>query len=167
MTTVVQPNLVQEGEQPSPADGEILEQDAVNVDQERDEEELPERAGDIEEAEMMVHPFNTPIQVMGLCQKLKASLRAEIVHVLKSLEGTVIRLSLRAEESLLDFLAREDDVPEVWEELVSEEDRATLLPFGVDVGPVMKEGRAAIVCVSLKPSYIDALMDSQALTAAD
>ena len=149
MTTVVQPNLVQEGEQPSPADGEILEQDAVNVDQERDEEELPERAGDIEEAEMMVHPFNTPIQVMGLCQKLKASLRAEIVHVLKSLEGTVIRLSLRAEESLLDFLAREDDVSEVWEGLVSEEDRATLLPFGVDVGPCHEGGKGSYcVCVT-------------------
>ena len=167
MTTVVQPNLVQELEQPSLADVETLEQDAVGVDQDGDEQELPERTGDVEEAEMVVHPFNTPIQVMGLCQKLKASLRAEIAHVLKSLEGTVIRLSLRAEESLLDFLTREDEVSEVWEELVSEEDRAALLPFGIDVEPVLKEGKAAIVCVALKPSYIDALMDSQALTAAD
>ena len=167
MTTVVQRNLVQELEQPPLADVELLEQDAVNVDQEWGEEELPERAGDVEEAEMMVHPFNTPIQVMGLCQKLKASLRAEIVHVLKSLEGTVIRLSLRAEESLLDFLAREDEVSEVWVELISEEDRAALLPFGIVVEPVLQEGKAAIVCVSLNPPYIDALMDSHALTAAD
>ena len=70
MTTAVQHNLVQELEQPSLADIEILEQDAVNVDQEGDEEELPKLAGDVEEAEMVVHPFNTPIQVMGLCQKL-------------------------------------------------------------------------------------------------
>ena len=167
MTTVVQPNLVQELEQPSPADIDILVQDADGVDQEGGEQELPERAGDVEEAEMIVHPFNTPIQIMGLCQKLKASLRAELVHVLKSFEGTVIRLSLRAEESLLDFLAREDEVSEVWEELVSEEDRAALLPFGIAVKPVLKEGKAAIVCVSMKPSYIDALIDSQALTAAD
>ncbi|MCZ6788781.1 MAG: hypothetical protein O7D33_02365 [Chloroflexi bacterium] len=87
--------------------------------------------------------------------------------MLKSFEGAVIRLSLRAEESLLDFLAREDEVSEVWEELVSQEDRAALLPFGIAVKPVLKEGKAAIVCVSMKPSYIDALIDSQALTAAD
>ena len=87
--------------------------------------------------------------------------------MLKFLEGTVIRLSLRAEESLLDFLTREDEVFEVWEDLVSEEDRAALLPFGIDVEPVLKEGKAVIMCVALKPSYIDALMDSQALTGAD
>ncbi|MCZ6615591.1 MAG: hypothetical protein O6920_07440 [Chloroflexi bacterium] len=34
MTTVVQPNLAQEREQPSPADTDILEQDADGVDQE-------------------------------------------------------------------------------------------------------------------------------------
>ena len=48
MTTVVQPNLVQELEQPSPADTDILEQDADGVDQEGDKQELPERAGDVE-----------------------------------------------------------------------------------------------------------------------
>ncbi|MCZ6788782.1 MAG: hypothetical protein O7D33_02370 [Chloroflexi bacterium] len=62
MTTVVQPNLVQELEQPSPADTDILVQDADGVDQEGGEQELPERAGDVEEAEMIVHPFNTPFR---------------------------------------------------------------------------------------------------------
>ena len=166
MTTVVQPDLVQELEQPPPADTDILEQEAAGVDQVRDEQELPAPARDVEEAEMIVHPLNTAIQVMGLCQKLKASLRAEIVHVLKTYEGTVIKLSLRAEESLLDFLAREDDVSEAWEEELSREDRIALLPSGIGTEPVMKGSMAAIVYVALKPPYIDALASSRTLAVS-
>ncbi len=179
MVTVAQPNSVEdiaskleslehvspEMEEPSLAEMESPEQDASDAVGE-EQEQLPERGADVEEAEMMVHPFNTPIQVMGLCQRLKTKLRAEIIHVLKSHDGTVIRVSLRSEQSLLDFLTKEEEVSEVWEELIPREDRPVLLPHGVDSDPVMKNGMAAIVCVALKPTYIDALIDSHVLAAA-
>ena len=115
---------------------------------------------------MIVHPLNTAVQVMGLCQKLKENLRAEIIHVLKSQEGTIIRLALRSEGNLQDFLAREADVSEVWEELIPQEDRPALLPKGVESKPIMKDGMAAIVYVALKPSYIGALVSSRTLAVA-
>lgn len=170
MVTVAQPNSVEDIasklgslENASP-EMESPEQDARDAVRE-EQEQLPEQGVDVKEAEMIVHPFNTPIQVMGLCQKLKTKLRAEIIRVLKSHDGTVIRVSLRSEQSLLDFLTEEDEVSEVWEELVSRDDRAALLPYSAGPEPVLKNGMAAIVYVALKPIHIDALLNPRVLAA--
>ncbi len=110
-------------------------------------------SGDVaEEAELVVHPFNTPIQVMGLCQRLKLYMHAEIIHVVKSIEGTVIRLSCRSDQGILEFLKGTDEVAEVWEEKISVDSRTELLSEFVDSEPVMEEGLAKMLCVALSPA---------------
>ncbi len=105
-----------------------------------------------EEAELVVHPFNTPLQVVGLCQRLKLSLRAEIIHVVRSLPGTVIRLSCRSEQGVLEYLREAEEVAEVWEEKISVEARTEFIPGSVESHPVMEDGLAKVVCVALKPA---------------
>ena len=67
-------------------------------------------------AELLLHPFNNAVQALWLCERLKEELRAEIIYVLGSPEGTVIKVSIRNPVSIMDFLKAMNEVAEAWEE---------------------------------------------------
>ena len=102
-------------------------------------------------AELLLHPFNNAVQALWLCERLKEELRAEIIYVSGSPEGTVIKVSIRNPVSIVDFLKAMSEVAEAWEE-----PRADINPL-VAANQYTARARGErqenrVVCVSLKPS---------------
>ena len=65
---------------------------------------------EVVEAELLLHPDCTPVQVGELCDRLKAQLKAEILSVVKSDPGTVVRVSCRSELDIMEFITGAKEV---------------------------------------------------------
>ena len=101
-------------------------------------------------AELLLHPFNTPVQALWLCEMLKKELGAEVLYMEGSPDGTVIKVTVREPVPLADFLAGMAEVAEAWEEPMTQKSRGNDPLLGI-VPPSSNE-QDKVVCVALKPA---------------
>ena len=112
-------------------------------------------------AELVLHPFNNAVQALWLCEQLKEELKAEILYVAGSPEGTVIKVSIRNPVSMVDFLSAMNEVAEAWEQPM-----ATIASYAGSVAHLTaraKDGSesSTVVCVALKLPF-DELLQMEA-----
>ena len=75
------------------------------LEEETTGEEESTQSGELDiTAELVLHPFNNAVQALWLCGQLKEELKAEIIYVAGSPEGTIIKVSIRNPISLVNFL---------------------------------------------------------------
>ena len=104
-------------------------------------------------AEILLHPFNTSLQALWLCETLKQQLKAEVLYLMGSPAGTVIKVSLRTPVSLVDFLSGMEQVAEAWEENSSHSDNREPFPGIASEQPANPSREPdKIVCVALAPA---------------
>ncbi len=104
-------------------------------------------------AEILLHPFNTSLQALWLCETLKQQLKAEVLYLMGSPAGTVIKVTLRTPVSLVDFLSGMEQVAEAWEENASHSgNREPLQGFGSQQPANPSREPDKVVCVALAPA---------------
>ena len=107
-------------------------------------------------AELLLHPFNTPVQALWLCNILRKELGAEILYMEGVPDGTVIKVSVSKPVPLADFLAGMTEVAEAWEEPAPQKSKGgTPLPGSVPssaVNPSNEQDK--VICVAMKPADI-------------
>ena len=108
-------------------------------------------------AELLLHPFNTPVQALWLCEKLKKELGAEVLYLEASPGGTVIKVSIRTPVPLTDFLCSMAEVAEAWEEAAPQKSRSSETLLGLTNPELAQPANPSkemdkIVCVAMKPT---------------
>ena len=128
-------------------------QDSAPATDEKSEDAEPANAGEaMITAELLLHPFNTAAQAIWLCEKLKKDLKAEVLYLTGTPEGTVIKVTIRTPVALVDFLAGMSEVAEAWEEAAPQaRNRMGLLELTTSLPANHSREEDRIVCVALKP----------------
>ena len=151
---------VENEEQESTVDGaEVTNEQNVQELQQGDDEsgaeskDAKESATDLTlTAEILLHPFNTSLQALWLCETLKQQLKAEVLYLMGSPVGTVIKISIRTPVSLVEFLSGMEQVAEAWEENASHSGNGGPLPGMASQQPANPSKEPdKVVCVALKP----------------
>ena len=120
-------------------------------------------------AELLLHPFNTPVQAIWLCETLKKELDAEVLYLQGSPNGTVIKVRMPKSVPLPDFLSGMAEVAEAWEERAPQKTRGGDPLVGLTAARLSQPDSTSrdpekIVCVAMKPQTFPSGRDLQEAT---
>ena len=150
------------------ADGGQSPDEELQVEEETTGKEQSAQTGELGiTAELVLHPFNNAVQALWLCEQLKEELKAEILYVAGSPEGTIIKVSIRNPVSMVDFLSAMTELAEAWEQ--PKETVASYASSAARLTARTKDGSesSSVVCVSLKLPFDELLqMDATRELAA-